>query len=135
MSSRIVIDTNIYVSRALRIGSVPGMAVDKAWREGTTLLSEATWAELQAVLRRAKFAPYIQPGTLEPYLEKVLSIAELVPITSSIRACRDARDDKFLEVAVDGRADAIVSGDQDLLALDPFRGIAILAPADYLERE
>ena len=81
MSSRIVIDTNIYVSRALRVGSVPGMAVDKAWLEATTLLSEATWAELQAVLRRAKFAPYIQPGALEPYLGKVLSIADMVTIT------------------------------------------------------
>ena len=135
MSSRIVIDTNIYVSRALRVGSVPGMAVDKAWLEATTLLSEATWAELQAVLRRAKFAPYIQPGALEPYLGKVLSIADMVPITSSILACRDARDDKLLELAVDGRADLIVTGDLDLLELHPFRGIAILTPNDYLQRE
>jgi len=135
MSSRIVIDTNIYVSRALRVGSVPGMAVDKAWLEATTLLSEATWAELQAVLRRAKFAPYIQPGALEPYLGKVLSIADMVPITSSIRACRDARDDKLLELAVDGRAGLIVTGDLDLLELHPFRGIAILTPNDYLQRE
>src|ERR1017187_3650007 len=125
MSLRIVIDTNIYVSRALRVGSVPGMAVDKAWLEATTLMSEATWAELQAALRRAKFAPYVQPGVLELYLEKVLSIAVLVPVSSSIRACRDGRDDKFLEVAVDGEADLIVTGDLDLLALNPFRGIAI----------
>jgi putative PIN family toxin of toxin-antitoxin system len=133
MSLRIVIDTNVYVSRALRSSSVPGMAMDKAWLEATTLLSAATWAEVQAVLKRAKFAAYIRSGTLEPYLEKVQSIATFVPMLTPIRACRDPRDDKFLEVAVNGRADAIVTGDQDLLVLNPFRGIAILSPAGYLE--
>ena len=133
MSLRIVIDTNVYVSRALRSNSVPGMAVNKAWLEATTLLSTATWAEVQAVLKRAKFAAYIRSGTLEPYLEKVQSIATFVPILTPIRACRDPRDDKFLEVAVNGRADAIVTGDQDLLVMHPFRGIAILSPAGYLE--
>ena len=135
MSLRVVIDTNVYVSRALRVGSVPGLAVDKAWLHATTLLSRATWAELQSVIRRAKFNPYIKPGTLGPYLAKIRSFAEFIPISAPIRACRDPRDDKFLEVAVHGRADAIVTGDQDLLDLNPFRGIAILTPAEYLERE
>ncbi len=135
MSLLIVIDTNVYVSRALRVASIPGRAVDKAWLEATTLLSEATWTELQMVLKRTKFAAYIRPGTLEPYLEKVRSIATFVSVSTSIHACRDPRDDKFLEVAVDGRADVIVTGDLDLLALNPFRGIAILSPTAYLEPE
>jgi putative PIN family toxin of toxin-antitoxin system len=132
MIERVVIDTNIFVSRALRVGSNPGMAVDKAWLEATTLFSTATWIELNAVLRRAKFAPYIQPATLGPYLEKIRSFAIFIQIPSPIRACRDPKDDKFLEVAVHGRADAIVTGDANLLTLHPFRGIAILTPADYL---
>jgi predicted nucleic acid-binding protein len=49
--------------------------------------------------------------------------------------CRDPRDDKFLEAAVNGHADVLVSGDKDLLQLHPFRGIAILTPSDYLERQ
>ena len=133
MSQRIVIDTNVYVSRALRLGSVPGKAVNKAWLEAVTLLSAETWAELQAVLRRPKFLPYLQPGTLEPYLKKVRMIAAFVQIPSPIRACRDPRDDKFLEVAVHGGAAAIITGDHDLLEMSPFRGIAILTPANYLE--
>jgi putative PIN family toxin of toxin-antitoxin system len=135
MILRTVIDTNVYVSRALRRASVPGRAVNKAWLETTTLLSAATWTELQIVLRRPKFSVYIQPGTLEPYLEKIREIATFVQIPTPIRACRDPRDDKFLEVAVHGRADVIVTGDADLLALHPFQGIAILAPGDYLELE
>jgi predicted nucleic acid-binding protein len=62
-----------------------------------------------------------------------LDACEAVAIPYPIRACRDPRDDKFLEVAVHGRADAIVTGDKDLLELNPFRGIAILTPSAYLE--
>jgi putative PIN family toxin of toxin-antitoxin system len=89
--------------------------------------------ELRGVLRRPKFARYIPPGCVEPFLEQVFSLAIDVEIHAPIRACRDPRDDKFLEVAVHGRADAIVTGDADLLMLNPFRGIAILRPADYLD--
>ncbi|WP_459868116.1 putative toxin-antitoxin system toxin component, PIN family [Endothiovibrio diazotrophicus] len=46
--------------------------------------------------------------------------------------CRDPKDNKFLELAVAGGASALITGDQDLLALHPFRGIPILAPADFL---
>ena len=134
MKLRIVIDTNVYVRRAMRRSSVPGMAVDKAWLEATTLLSQPTWTELRIVLNRAKFAPYIRQGTLEPYLDTVREVATFIEIASPIRACRDPRDDKFLEVAVHGCADMILTGDTDLLTLHPFRGIAILTPAAYLER-
>jgi uncharacterized protein len=134
VKNRVVIDTNIYVSRALCLGSKPAIAVDKAWLEDTTLLSEATWEELQIVLNRAKFSAYIQPGTLEPYPHSIQSIATFVSILHSIRACRDPKDDKFLEVAVHGHADLIITGDRDLLVLHPFRGIAILTPGDYLAR-
>lgn len=55
-----------------------------------------------------------------------------MPITHAVRACRDPKDDKFLELAVNGRADLIVTGDRDLLDLNPFRDIPIIAPAEYL---
>jgi predicted nucleic acid-binding protein len=51
-----------------------------------------------------------------------------------VHACRDPRDDKFLEVAVNGRADLIITGDRDLLALHSFMGVAIISPAAYLSR-
>jgi putative PIN family toxin of toxin-antitoxin system len=134
MRQRIVIDTNVYVSRLLHPFSVPGRAIAKALQEGSTLVSIATWTELQTVLKRAKFAPYIQPGSVEPFLEDVLSVAIQIDISTPIRACRDPRDDKFLDVAVHGRADLIVTGDRDLLDLNPFHGIAILTSAEYLGR-
>jgi putative PIN family toxin of toxin-antitoxin system len=64
---------------------------------------------------------------------RMLAAAELVTITKRIAACRDPTDDKFLELAVNGHADLIVSGDGDLLALNPFREIAIVTPAAFVQ--
>ena len=135
MRRLIVVDTNVYVSRFLNPLSVPGPAVAKALADDRLLVSTPTLMELRVVLQRPKLGPYIPPDSVEPFLEQVLSLAILVEIHSPIRACRDPKDDKFLEVAVHGRADAIVTGDRDLLELNPFRGIAILTPAEYLERK
>jgi uncharacterized protein len=63
----------------------------------------------------------------------LLASAELVRITERIAACRDPTDDKFLELAVNGHADQIISGDGDLLALNPFRGIPIAPPASFVQ--
>ena len=62
----------------------------------------------------------------------MLRDTRLVEIAESIRACRDPKDDQVLELAVCGRADWIITGDADLLTLDPFRGIGIVTPTDFL---
>ena len=73
--------------------------------------------ELRMVLRRQKLARYIQSGKIEPFIARVWELALYISNPPPICACRDPRDDKFMEVAVHGRADAIVTGDVDLLAL------------------
>ena len=73
-------------------------------------------------------------ATMAERLELVgllLHISDIVSIPSPIIACRDPKDDKYLEAAVAGAADAIVSGDADLLSLHPFRGVPIPAPAAF----
>ncbi|HTX76495.1 MAG TPA: putative toxin-antitoxin system toxin component, PIN family [Terracidiphilus sp.] len=134
MAQRIVIDTCVYVSGFLYRTSVPRRAIDRAWAEEMPLLSEATWEELSQVLRRAKIARYVTSETTQAFLDAVWNISELVPIPAPIRACRDPRDDKFLELAVHGRAGLLITGDADLLALNPFRSVTILTPADFLRR-
>lgn len=57
----------------------------------------------------------------------------MVSILRSIQTCRDPHDDKFLEAAVNGRADLIVTGDANILVLHPFGKISILTPHAYLE--
>jgi putative PIN family toxin of toxin-antitoxin system len=73
----------------------------------------------------------IELSERELFLAQIESVAEFVPIIQLIRACRDPKDDKFLEVALNGRADVIITGDADLLEMHPWRGIAILSPTDY----
>jgi putative PIN family toxin of toxin-antitoxin system len=65
-------------------------------------------------------------------LAALLAAAESVTIVGKISACRDPDDDKFLELAVDGRADVIVSGDVALLELNPFRDIPIIPPSAFV---
>jgi uncharacterized protein len=82
------------------------------------------------VLQRPRIAPKIAPFFLEN-LRRVFAAAELATITERVAGCRDPDDDKFLELAVNGHADAIISGDADLLVLDTSRGIPIIAPAAF----
>ena len=130
---RVVLDTNILISRLLSRHSVPAKAFDLAIVNHQILTSEATLIELADVLSRAKFDPYVTIGERQDFLRMFDRIAERIEVARPVRVCRDPKDDKFLELASDGEADVIVTGDDDLLVLDPFRGISILTPARFLE--
>jgi putative PIN family toxin of toxin-antitoxin system len=129
---RLVVDTNVFVSAALKENSLPFLVARWIDQHDGLLKSEATEQQLLDVLRR----PYITAATipsLREGLARMLAAAELVTITERITACRDPTDDKFLELAVNGRADLIVTGDGDLLALNPFRQIPIVTPAAFVQ--
>ena len=129
-----VVDTNVLVSAALKQQSMPGMAVLLVERRGGLLKSIATEQQLFEVVARPRLASLIDPEA-QAWLQKLMVAAELVTITERIVACRDPTDDKFLELAVNGHADLIVSGDGDLLALNPFRDIPIVTPAVFVQGE
>ena len=131
---RVVVDTNVFVSRLLRLSSVPGKAASHAMHNGVVLVSMATMSELADVLARAKFERYATIEQRKQFLRLITEIAQFVPIVQRVRECRDPKDDKFLELALNGRADAIVTGDRDLLVLNPWRGIPIVSPREYLRR-
>jgi putative PIN family toxin of toxin-antitoxin system len=82
-----------------------------------------------------KFDRYVRRERREVLLQRVASVVEIVEVLQAVRASRDPKDDKFLEAAVNGRAQVLVTGDGDLLDLNPCRGIAIVTPAVYLARE
>jgi putative PIN family toxin of toxin-antitoxin system len=130
---RIVVDTNVLVSRLLAADSVPGQAVRVARRNGRLLVSEDTMNELAGVLSRAKLDRYISLEDRKQFLRQLVRIAEFVSIVQVARACRDPKDDKFLEVALNGKADLIITGDADLLALHSWREVKILSSGDFLK--
>lgn len=131
---RLVIDTNVLVSRLLAPRSVPAEAVRGAVARGVLLVSEPTMAELATVLARAKFDAYVSVADRQQFLRLLGRIAVTVPVLHRVRACRDPNDDKFLEVAVNGDAQTIITGDADLVAMGTYRAIPILTPAAYLAK-
>jgi uncharacterized protein len=128
---RVVLDTNVLVSATLKHDSTPASAVRLIEQHDILLKSSATEQQLLDVIARPYFDLLIA-GDARAWLHRLMSNAELVANTERITACRDPTDDKFLELAVNGRADMIVSGDSDLLDLNPFRGIPIITPAAFL---
>lgn len=133
MSKHFVLDTNVVVSAVLLKQSVSRKAFDKATSEGKIILSEVVIAELNEVLKREKFNKYITEQERLEFLATLISQAVLIEVTITITDCRDAKDNKFLELAVSGNATYIISGDEALLALHPFREIPILTPHDFVE--
>lgn len=133
-SVRGVLDTNVLVSAALLSGP-PRNAFDTLLDNGTILVSEPVILELAEVLNRERFDRYVTYEDRMKFLVGVLKVAELVEISDSIEACRDPKDDKLLELAVSGFADVLVTGDKDLLVLNPFRGIEILTPSEFLRSD
>ena len=129
---RVVVDTNVFISAALKDKSLPSIAVHMIEQRGILLKSTLTEQQLFEVMARPYLASLISPLTYD-WLEKLLTNAETVMIAERIVACRDSTDDKFLELAVNGHADFIVSGDADLLVLNPFRGIPIIQPAAFVQ--
>ena len=130
---RFVFDTNVLISAALIGDSKPADAFRKARETGEILTSIPSVAELNEVLGREKFERYIAREDRERFVAAIIRAAMLVEVTEQITACRDPKDDKFLELAVSGQATCIVSSDDDLLALDPFRGIRILSVDQFLK--
>ena len=132
---RVVIDTNVLISGLFSTTSTPARAVEHAISNGQLLASAATLRELMTKLLSPKFDRYVPRERRDALLLRLAPLIEIVEVVQPVRASRDPSDDKFLEAAVNGRADVIVSGDGDLLDLNSFRGIAILMPATYLERQ
>jgi putative PIN family toxin of toxin-antitoxin system len=133
-SPRCVFDTNVLVSALLLPHSIPRQAVDWAVEHGVILASAETIDELNEVLRRPKFDRYVREEERLRFLASFIHEATLVEVGVKIVACRDSSDDKFLELAVSGKADTLISGDGDLLTLHPFRSIPILTPEDFLKQ-
>jgi uncharacterized protein len=132
---RVVIDTNVLISGLLSTTSTPAKALERAVTTAQLLGTTKTLRELMTKLLAPKFDRYVSRERRDALLLRLAPLIEIVEVLQRIRASRDPKDDKFLEAAVNGRADVLVTGDQDLLELHPFRGIAILTPTSYIDRQ
>ena len=131
-NKRFVLDTNILISALLIKNSPPFKVIKIVETIGFTLYSEETLQEINQVLTRKKFDKYLTSEEKQEFIVKFVEKSELIKIQEVIDVCRDSKDNKFLEVAVCGEADFIITGDQDLLILNPFRNIDIIPVNEFL---
>ena len=129
---RVILDTNTLISALLIKQSIPRQAFDKAIQIGEILLSTVTLEELNIVLKRKKFNKYITEVERALFMQILLRQSIFVEIEEKITACRDPKDNKFLDLAVMGKANYIISGDNDLLTLNPFENIKILTAREFM---
>jgi len=129
---RYVFDTNVLVSAVLFEHGKPGQAFRQALRHGEVLISLPLLEELAEVLGRKKFERYIKADERDEFLQALVARAALIDPRETIRVCRDPKDDMLLELAVTGGATYLLTGDQDLLVLNPFRDIAIVTADQFL---
>jgi len=128
-----VFDTNSLISALLISTSISRHAFDKALDHYQILVSDETVAEFDDVAGREKFETYVKAGEREAFEELLHREAMFVEVEQTVEASRDPDDNKFLALALDGKAEVIVSGDQDLLVLDPFRRVRIVKPRVFVE--
>ncbi len=126
------LDTNVLVSALLFDQGKPARAFRCALRRGRILVSMPALEELSEVLQRRKFERYLAAEEREEFLRALIAEARLIEPDLAIEACRDPKDNKFLELAVSGSARYLITGDQDILMLNPFRDVAIVTPHQFL---
>lgn len=129
---KFVFDANVLISAALFRESIPGLSYKKAIQKGEILISENTLSELKNTLNKPKLRKYITLKDKFGFLTKLEKAGILVEISQSITICRDPKDNMYLDLALSGKADAIITGDTDLLTLNPFRNIPIITPIEFL---
>jgi putative PIN family toxin of toxin-antitoxin system len=121
-----VFDTNSLISANLSLDSVNRKAYDKAREIGITVYSDTTLKEFSETLNRPKFDKYISTENRHQAINAYKRAGQIVNCVSHIDICRDTKDNKFLELAIDAGAACIITGDKDLLVLHPFNQIPIL---------
>jgi putative PIN family toxin of toxin-antitoxin system len=128
----IVFDVSTLIGVAIRHDSTPDRALRHALRTDRVAVSDAVLDELLDVLHRPRLARFVDPGLRTALLSQLLELGVRFTPTIQVTDCRDPKDDKYLELALTAEATMIVSSDDDLLVMHPWRGVRILRPAAYL---
>ena len=129
---RVVLDTGVLVSAAIRPDSIPALALEKALLTFEVCTSRETLAELDAVLGRSKFDRYAPAPQRQDFVAGFRDHAVMIEVTATVWDCPDPKDNMFLALAETAEAELIVSSDPHLTGMHPWRGIPILPPAAFL---
>ena len=129
---KIIFDVNVLISAAILRNSKPRLSFNKAIQFDQILISEDILKELTSVIFREKFDKYLTNWERFEFIRNFSNFATKILITENLSICRDPDDNKYLELAATSNADYLITGDNDLLILNPFRNTRIITPDEYL---
>ncbi|CAN1536685.1 COG1569 Predicted nucleic acid-binding protein, contains PIN domain [Spirosomataceae bacterium] len=130
---KIVFDTNVLVSALLFKTSKSRLAYEKALLNHQIISSLECYKELVEVLSRPKFSKYFSEIDKSIFLINYFHSTQFVKVNIVVEVCRDPKDNKFLALAFEHSSDFIVSADNDLPILNPYKNIPILTANGFLE--
>ena len=132
---RVVVDCNVLISAALSKNGTAAQVIKLVENFHHLILSEKTLREFSDTILKTKFNTYFRPIDIRfAIIPRYSNKCELIVPFHRVRICRDPKDDMYLELALSGKADCIVSGDPDLQILNPFENIPIISPKEFLDR-
>ncbi len=133
---RAVIDTNIIIRAVIKPRGTVGPVLGRLRNgEFTAIYTEAILEEILAKLALPRISKKYEIGdnAVEDLLVLLALRGELVNPSRLVRVCRDPDDDMFIEAALEGKAEWVVTGDQDLLTLEKFERIHFVTPRTFLQ--
>jgi uncharacterized protein len=131
---RVVVDCNVLISAALSKNGTSAKAIKEAEEFHQMILSESTLREFSDTLLKTKFDKYFRPIDIRfAIISRYSNKCEVIAPFHRVTICRDPNDDMYLELALSGNADCIITGDPDLWALHPFKKIPIISPKEFLD--
>ena len=130
--SRVIVDTNLWISFLI---TKDFKKLDKIIFSKNCILvfSQELLNEFLEVVRRPKFRRFFSASDLEEILETIDEYADFVNVQTKIDVCRDPKDNFLLSLAIDGNADFLLTGDNDLLDLIKFGETNIITISDFLK--
>ncbi|WP_416440564.1 putative toxin-antitoxin system toxin component, PIN family [Leeuwenhoekiella sp. A16] len=131
-SKRVILDTNLWISFLI---SNNFKAIDKLVKTGeiTLIFSNELLEEFIDVVKRPKFKKFFSQKDIKALLELFDEYAELIEVSSDLDLCRDKKDNFLLNLSVDGTADFLITGDNDLLVINEIRNTKIITYSEFIE--
>jgi len=136
MQLKLVLDTNTFVSAFFWEGNEAELLRKIEQGKAKLYITTEILKEVEEVVKRPKFNEIMKKVSLTPdqIVQKIFSLSHLIIAPKlNIKACRDEKDNKFLECAESSKADYLVSGDEDLLSLEEYKGIPIARTSRILK--
>ena len=130
----IVFDCNVLVNAFIFSGDAARQSWEKASSVASIVVSNEIFLEYKRVFAYNKFDKYVALETRLEFLVEIQATVDFIPVIHSVEICRDPKDDMYLELALSGKADCIITNDEDLLVPHPFENIPVITPKEFLDR-